>query len=336
MRTLVNFRLAKGMLFGAMLTLGACSFAPPYEQPQSPVPVQYFQPETTKDVVSDSSTVRLNWRDYFTSPQLRVLIEQALLDNRDLQVMTLRIREAQAIYGIERSNLYPDLTASAAAARMGMPREMSAPGAARTNTQYSVVALASWELDFWGRIRNLNEAALNNYLMSESAQQAASLSLVSQVATVYYSVVAIDEQLRITREAVETRQRTYNMFRRRHEVGSGTRLEVAEAETLLTQAQAIEAELMQQRYSRLNQLAMLTGNYLLLDGLEKQPKGTLQVPTLHVGLPSELLLYRPDIMAAESKLRAANANIGAARAAFFPSITLNGGVAGMSSIFEFI
>ena len=332
-----------GLALGASLALAACSFAPPYEQPASPVP-QAFSSSVSSSVSSSAapltaaasasastSAPRLPWRQYFTDPQLQSLIETALENNRNLEVLTLRIQEARALYGIEHSSLFPGLTANASASRVGLPSEISPTGSGQTISQYSVAAIASWELDFWGRIRNLNEAALQNYLISESAQQAGALSLIGQVAMGYYSVRAIDEQMRIAQDAVATRQRTYNMFVRRHQVGSGTRLEVAEAETLLTQAQALLAELVQQRQSRLNQLAMLTADYGLTQRFASTAVTPLALVSLEAGLSSELLLYRPDIIAAESKLKAANANIGAARAAFFPSITLNAAAAGVST-----
>ncbi|AWB32432.1 efflux transporter outer membrane subunit [Orrella marina] len=312
---------------GVIVSLSACSFAPPYEQPDSPVPGQY-------PVASAEPLVRLGWEDYFTDPRLQVLIRSALENNRELEVMTLRIREAQALYGIERSSLYPGLRADAGASRVGLPGEVSPLGTTQTITQYSVAGIASWELDFWGRIRNLNEAALRNYLVTESAQQAAALTLIAQVASTYYAIAAIDDQLDIAQEAVSTRQRTYDMFRRRHAVGSGTRLEVAEAETLLTQAQAMVAELGQQRQSRLNQLAVLTADYSVLSAMQATGdaiQADLSLPEIGAGLPSELLLFRPDIVAAENRLKGANANIGVARAAFFPSVTLNGAVAGVST-----
>ena len=330
---------AFGLALGALFALAACSFAPPYEQPASPVPQTFREASTTitpprastLNATSQAAVTRLAWRQYFTDPALQQLIETALQNNRNLEILTLRIQEAQALYGIEHSTLFPGVTASASASRVGLPSEISPTRSAQTISQYSVAAIASWEIDFWGRIRNLNQAALQNYLISESAQQAGALSLIGQVAMSYYSVSTIDEQMRIAKDAVATRQRTYDMFVRRHQVGSGTRLEIAEAETLLTQAQALVAELMQQRQTRLNQLAMLTGEYGLLDGLAQATVNPQALGVLEVGLPSELLLYRPDIIAAESKLKAANANIGAARAAFFPSITLNAAAAGVST-----
>lgn len=326
---------ARAFVGGLTVLLCACSFAPPYERPDSPVPGRYPAVNAAVNAAEKvEPSPRLSWDAYFTDPRLQVLIRAALENNRELEVMTLRIREAQALYGIERSSLFPGLRADAGASRIGLPGEVSPLGTAQTITQYSVAGIASWELDFWGRIRNLNEVALSNYLVSESAQQAAALSLIAQVASTYYAIAAIDDQLTIAREAVSTRQRTYDMFRRRHAVGSGTRLEVAEAETLLTQAQAMVAELQQQRQSRINQLAVLTGDYAVLAELQSPGKLTqaeLRLPDIKPGVPSELMLYRPDIVAAESRLKGANASIGAARAAFFPSITLNGALAGVSA-----
>lgn len=318
------------LIFVATVLSGACSMAPTYQTPEIPVPDRYDVKQGSGLDLDGNASVRLSWKQYFTDPELQRLIDQALQNNRDLVVMILRVQEAQALYGIERSSLFPGLTASAAAARVGLPSELSPTRSAQSISQYSVAAIASWEIDFWGRIRNLNEVALRNYLVSESTQLAARISLIGQVAQVYYSLVATIEQMDIASAAVLARQRTFEMFRRRFQVGSGTRLEVAQSETLLTQAQAMVAELAQQKRRLLNHLALLTGDYGLLDGLSGSKNVNLSLPALDAGLPSELLLHRPDIVAAEERLKAANANIGAARAAFFPSITLNGAVAGIS------
>jgi len=308
------------------LSQAACSLAPQYERPDSPVPDQYPGAELSNQ--GEPTASRLPWKDFFTDPTLQQLIKTALERNRDLAVMTERISESAAIYGIERSSLFPGVRADAAAARVGLPSELSRGLGASPVTQYSVAAIASWELDFWGRIRNLNEAALQNYLVTESAQQAAALSLIARVASAYYTLAGIEEQIAIARQAVDSRQRTYDLFRRRYELGSGTKLEVAESETLLTQAQEMFAELSKQKRLVLNLLAQLTGDYSLAENLQVN---FAKLPELKPGLPSELLLYRPDIMAAEYKLKGANANIGAARAAFFPSITLNGAAASVST-----
>jgi multidrug efflux system outer membrane protein len=209
--------------------------------------------------------------------------------------------------------------------RLGVPESISQTGSANTVPIYAVGAsVVGWELDFWGRVRNLNESALEQFLASDSARRAVTVSLVAQVADGYLALRELDERIRITRDTIRTREESLRIFNRRFEQGAATRLDVAQVETLLTQAQTLGAQLEQARAAQAHALTLLLGTPA--EGLSDRASlnDSALVPELPVGLPSDLLQDRPDIVAAEHRLRAANANIGAARAAFFPTITLTG------------
>lgn len=315
----------------ALLTLAGCSFAPEYQRPPLPVPPAYPSVSTEETSSRAMSVATLRWQDYFIDPQLQALINQALDNNRDLRVMLLRVKEAQAGYGIQRADLLPSLNVGGAAARLGLPGEITPLSDGRPISQFIAGFNASWELDFWGRVQSLNEAALNEYLATDAARQAAQLSLIVQVADTYLNLLDLDERLHIANKAIDSRQTSFDMLTRRYQVGSGTNFEVVQAETLLTQAQALAVQLRQAQAAQANLLTLLLGSAPTLTLSGRALKDNMLVSELKFGQPSDLLLNRPDIMAAEFKLKAANANIGAARAAFFPRITLNAAYGGIST-----
>jgi outer membrane protein, multidrug efflux system len=317
-----------------MLAAG-CSFAPEFTRPALPIANEYppdapMPPGTKPDA---PTAAEVAWRDYFADPQLQARIAQALDNNRDLRVAVLRVQEARAFYQIRRADQFPTLDANAATLRLripdnlnvGIPGNLGVTGTGSTESLYVVGAsIARWELDFWGRVRNLKEAALEQFLASDASRRAVTVSLVAQVADGYFTLRELDERIRIARDTIRTREESLRIFKRRFEVGTTTRLDVAQVETLLTQAQTLGAQLEQARAAQAHALTLLVGTQPA--GLEERANlnDTELMHELRVGLPSELLQERPDILAAENRLRAANANIGAARAAFFPSITLTG------------
>ena len=317
--------------FCVLLTLTGCSLAPEYQRPELPVPTDYPGAPLDKTNSSAISAASLRWQDYFVDPQLQFLINHALISNRDLRVTILRVKEAQAAYGIQRADLMPSVNVGAAAARLGLPGEITPLSDGRPVSQYIAGFNASWELDFWGRVQSLNAAALNEYLATDSARQAAQLSLIVQVTDTYLNLLDLDERLRIANKAIDSRQKSFEMLTRRYQVGSGTNFEVVQAETLLTQAQTLAVQLRQAQAAQKNLLTLLLGDTPSLSFSDRELKDSVLLSELKVGQPSELLLNRPDIIAAEFKLKAANANIGAARAAFFPRITLNAAFGGIST-----
>ncbi|WP_253074431.1 efflux transporter outer membrane subunit [Paraburkholderia tropica] len=305
------------------------SLAPEYQQPPLPVPPTF--PESGAQQNGDASSaaalraVEVGWKDYFTDPVLQGLIADALDHNKDLQLAIQRVEEARAMYGIRRADQFPTLGVEADLARARVPAQLSGYGVPMTATQYQVgIGMASWELDFWGRVANLKEAALQNYLATDAARQAVTLAVVEQVANSYLSLRELDERLMLTQQTIASRKESYRIFKRRHEVGSISRLDLKQVETLWRQAEALGAQLQQERATRLNALQLLVGKPIDLPHEDVKLDDNAVMRGLPAGLPSDLLTNRPDIVAAEYQLRGANANIGAARAEFFPKITLTG------------
>ncbi len=303
----------------ALLLAGCASMAPPYEVPALPVSAFYANNAMQEGV----SVAAIGWLEYFTDRQLQAVIALALDNNRDLRTAVLRVEEARAIYGIQRSEQFPAIGAQAGLDRSRIPADLSPTGKSLVGSQYQVaLGQASWEIDFWARVRNLKDAALENYLATDAARRAAAIGLVAQVANSYLSLRELDERLVLARRTIVSRAESLRIFTRRVEVGSTSRLNLTQVQTLLTQAQALGAQLEQLRAAQWHALTLLVGApvdlHLVPEHLDEQ-----YLPVeLGAGLPSDLLIQRPDIVAAEHQLKATNANIGAARAAFFPRVTL--------------
>jgi len=297
--------------------------APPYTTPALPVASAY----ATDGSQDGASATSIAWRDYFTDPQLQTLIELALANNRDLRTAVLRVEEARATYGIQRAERFPTIGAQASEDRSLTPGDLNTTGKPLIASQYQVgLGLSGWEIDFWGRVRSLQDAALESYLATDSAHRAATLALVEQVANSYFSLREFDERIVLAQQTIASRTESLRIFTRRVEVGSTSRLNLTQVQTLLTQAQTLGAQLEQERAAQSHALTLLLGAPVDLP-LGQGPMDDRQaLRELRPGLPSDLLIQRPDIVAAEHQLKAANANIGAARAAFFPSIALTSSV----------
>ena len=305
--------------------LAGCSLSPFYERPALPTAAYY---PGVQDVATQTTPgiEQLGWHEFFTDAGLRELIAQALENNRDLRIAMRRVEEARGLYGIQRADRLPGISADAMASRSRVPADLSPTGSAMTSDQYqATLSLSTWELDFWGRVRSLTAAALESYLATEEARRAVVISLVAQVANTYLLERELDERIVIAQQTLATRVDSYRIARRRYEVGYASKLDAVQADTLLNQARADLAALMRQRDQNRNALTLLVGVPTV--ATETRPLSWIEsgfVRELPVGLPSELLINRPDVLAAEHRLKAANANIGAARAAFFPRIVLTG------------
>lgn len=305
--------------------LTGCSLAPAYKRPAMPTAMMYPGVESAATQTGPGAD-QVGWREFFTDARLKELIAQALQNNRDLRIAVQRVEEARALYGIQRADLLPSISASAAGTRSRVPGDLSLTGSALTADQYqAALTLSAWEIDLWGRVRSLTEAALQTYLSTEEAERAVLVSLVSQVANFYLVERELDELVYIAENTIAIRQESYRIARRRYEVGYSSKLDAVQAETLLSQARVDLAGLRRRRDLNRNALTLLVGVPVI--DLEVQPLSRIEqgfVRDIAVGLPSDILINRPDILAAEYRLKAANANIGAARAAFFPSIVLTG------------
>jgi len=304
---------------GGLLLAGCASLAPPYTRPEPPVPAQFElgAPPLARQAAS------LPWQDYFADARLQALIAQALDHNRDLRQAAARVAQARAALGIQQAEALPTLAAQAGGQRQRVPGDLNLTGRPVVGNDFQVgLGLGSWELDFWGRVRSLEGAARESFLASEAAQAAARLSLITQVAQADLALRELDERLALANLTVSSRSESLRIFTRRVEVGATSRLALTQVQTLLTQAQALSAQLDLARANQAHALMLLVGGPL--DSRTVPLLAATRLAELQPGLPAELLDHRPDLLAAEHQLKAANANIGAARAAFFPRIALTG------------
>jgi multidrug efflux system outer membrane protein len=319
-------RTAFFLLAVIVTLLGGCSLAPTYTRPEAPVPADWpGGPSYKQQAVGPgaAAAVDIQWRDFFVDERLQKVIDLALANNRDLRVAALNIERTRALYRIQRAELFPVVNASGTASKERVPGILSQSGQPATVELYNVnLGISSWELDLFGRIRNLKDAALEQYLATEQARVSAQISLVAEVANTYLTLAADRENLKLAQSTLETQQATYEMIRRRAEVGASSDLDLRQAQTRVDAARVDIARYTGQVALDENALTLLVGSPV--------PSGLLPVELGDVGalkdftpgLPSEVLQHRPDILQAESQLRAAHANIGAARAALFPRITL--------------
>lgn len=316
-----TFAVALGAL------LAGCQFAPPHVRPDLPTAPE-FPSAYAGDVMLGQRAVEIGWRDFFADPQLQLLVATALEHNRDLAVAVAQIEEARGQYRIQRADQLPTLGATGDAAITRTPGAVSGiPGAPSiTDDFYSIgVGITGFELDFWGGVRNLTDAARSQYLATIQAQRAFRLTLIRDVASTYFASREAEERIDLAEETVRSRQQGLRIARLRLDAGVTSALDFRQAESLLTQAETELAALRLSKARNDNFLAVLIGGPIPAQLPTPLPLAAQKAgPIIAAGLPSELMVVRPDILAAEERLRASRANIGAARAAFFPSISLTG------------
>lgn len=310
------------------LALAGCQLAPDYQRPESPVASSYPDGEARIDEPGFVAA-EMPWQSFFADPQLQVLIRQALANNRDLQAAVYRIEETRGLYRIQDADRFPSLGIGADVTRGRFnpsAGQAAGAGAGSVSETYSVSATVSaFELDFWGRVRNLSTAARAQYFASVEAQRAFRLSLIRDVASTYLALRESVERIALAEATVISRREGLRIAKVRLDAGITSALDFNQAEALLTQAETQLASIMLTRAESQNLLAVLTGG-VVAEPLP-QPLSLAEQsspPALDAGLPSSLLVSRPDILAAEQNLIAARANIGVARAAFFPQVSLTG------------
>ena len=314
-RTMQRALTALGL--AALLGAGGCmSLAPEYQRPAAPVPAAYPNDAVPAGAAAPAAA-DVDWQAYFADPRLKRLIEIALANNRDLRIAVLNIEQARATYQVKRADELPTVGAGVQATRQ--------PGSSGglVNTYSVGVQVSSYELDFFGRVRSLSQAALAQYLATDEARKTVQIALISSVANGYLNLLADDELLRVTRDTLATREESFKLTKLKFDNGAASELDFRQAESLLEGARVTLASTVRQRALDENALVLLLGETLPADLPVPLPLAGQQVSAeLPAGLPSELLARRPDVRSAEQQLIAANANIGAARAAFFPRITL--------------
>ncbi|MPW23645.1 efflux transporter outer membrane subunit [Paraburkholderia sp. CNPSo 3157] len=324
--------LALTIVAGTLMAAG-CTMTPAYQRPTAPTSNLYptggvyaTRPDHSSGDRSakERAAVDIGWREFFADPRLQKLVEIALSNNRDLRVAVLNVDADRERYRITRAASFPVIDASAGANVRHAPKDLAVFGQT-VSRDYTVGLNTSWEIDFWGRIRSLSGAALAQYLATAQARKSVHIALVAQVADEYLTLLAYDDLLTVTKNTLSTAQASYELTKLQFDTGVGSELNLREAQSVVDHARANLQAQARARAQAENALVLLIGEPLPDDlplGLSLDAQDLLaDVPA---GLPSDLLSRRPDIMAAEEQLIAANANIGAARAAFFPRISLTG------------
>lgn len=312
------------MITAALCT--GCSLIPEYNRPEAPVPASW----PSGPAYDNSGAMQegllaegLHWREFFTDKRLQEVIETALRNNRDLRVAALNVERARALYRIQRSELLPTVNGSATGIRQRVPADLTGSGRSITTEQFSAnLGITSWELDFFGRIRSLEKRALEEFLATEHARRSVQILLISEVASAYLTLAADRENLQLAKSTLETQQASYDLIRRRFEVGLAPKLDLSQVQTRVDTARVDVARFTELSAQDENALNLLVGTPVPPELLPETLSEIEPLPDVSPGTSSEVLLRRPDILQAESLLKAANADIGAARASLFPRISL--------------
>jgi outer membrane protein, multidrug efflux system len=322
-------------VFTATLISGCAYMAPSYERPEFAAPNDW--PNSTKPALKADLTIATpvalsisaaNWRAYFLDPRLQSLIEAALKNNRDLRISVARVEEARALYGIGRADRLPSVNLTASRSETQTPQTLLPQGTpgeeVRTRRADVNLGLLAFELDFWGRVASLSQAARASYLASEQAQRAFELSLIADVADADFNLRELAERASLASQSVSARSNSLALIAKRREVGLASDFDLLSAQGALEAARAEHAALERAKSQAENFLRLLLGTNVAVASEPASLSQAQIVAEIAPGLPAEVLLNRPDVLAAEQRLIAAKANIGAARAAFFPRIALTG------------
>jgi len=318
------------LLLGTALVPAGCNMAPQYDRPNAPVRADWPSSTAYRDTQTASNAPQapdLSWQEFFSDEKLRKLIGTALSSNRNLRLAALNVERARALYGIQRAELLPTADAVAAGSKQRLPADLSQTGHRATLEQYSVnLGVFSWEPDFFGRIRNLKDRALEEYLATEQARRSAQILLISSVANAYLVLAADREGLALAQTTLATQQDAYNLVKRSCDLGLAPELDLYRAQMQVDAARGDVARFTQLAAQDENALNLLLGAAAPGELLPARLSGVTPPEEISPGMPSEVLLRRPDVLQAESLLRAAHADIGAARATLFPRISLTAAV----------
>ena len=314
-------------ILGLGAVVAGCTMAPKYQRPAAPVSGTWpgGSPTSGLSGSSTNTAANLDWREFFDDPRLRQLIGLALTNNRDLRIAALRVEQTRAQYRIRRADLFPSLQGDASMRRTKASGTVSEFNGGAITTVYNLDVGASYEVDLFGRVRSLKDEALETYFASGENRRSVQIALVSQVATEYLTQLRLLEAKAVANQTLATVQSSYDLIKRSFELGAASELDLRTAEGQVETVRVNSASFLQMLAESENALVVLVGQPLPPDLPAGQPFQQQKLLTdLPVGIPSEVLQRRPDILAAEHNLKAANADIGAARAAFFPRILLTG------------
>jgi outer membrane protein, multidrug efflux system len=336
-------RHAFTLLLGMSIVMGGCTMAPEYSRPEAPVPADWPSGaaySATRPATAPSDVMRLTWQEFFSDVKLQYVIEMALQNNRDLRLAALNVERAHALYDVQRAEWLPVLDASASYTRQKVPANIAGlPSPQYTFSHYGGnVFVSAWEIDFFGRIRSLVDQALEQYLASEQARRSVQILLVSEVANAYLTLAADRDTLKLAKTTLDTQQAAYDLVKRRLDRGYVPELDLYRAQTQVDTAKVDAARYTQIVAQDENELNLLAGAPVPEELLPAELSGISPPKQISPGVSSHVLLCRPDVLQAEDLLKAANANIGAARAAFFPRISLTTslgtGSAALSDLFK--
>ncbi|PCE24875.1 efflux transporter outer membrane subunit [Burkholderia ubonensis] len=316
------------------LTLAGCSLAPRYERPAAPVPSTYVPVDDVPSAAQPSNPALLDdWRAYFTDPALQAWIDAALANNRDLRVAAGRVEEARALYGVQRADRLPSVDANLGYERTRVydpvVRQSAVSGLYRAG-----VGISAYELDLFGRVKSLSDAALAEYFATAEAQRTVRIGVIAEVANAYVAERSLYEQLALAQRTLDARERIASLTQRRYAAGTSDAIELRSAEMLVAAARASQAALQREHAQAVRALQLLAGDFARAAPGDGLTLDTLAIAPVAPGAPSALLERRPDIRQAEARLKAANAQIGAARAAFFPRITLTTDIGSVGDAFS--
>ena len=314
------------MVIGSVLFLNGCLTSPKYSRQEAPVPTEWPSGSAYQNATmtqNTNSVSDLKWQEFFRDEKLQKIILTTLNNNRDLRLAVLNIERARAIYGIQRAELLPTVNVVGSGGKQRSATDLTEPEQPRTTERYDVnLGVVAWELDLFGRIRSLKKQALQEYLATEEVRRAAQITLVSEVAGVYLTLAADRENLKLAQATLATQKDAYDLIRQQYEKGVATELDLQRAQTQVDAAKGDIARYTQLVAQDLNALNLLAGVSVTHELLPSDLTGITPLKDILPGLSSEVLLLRPDIMAAEHQLKGTHAYIGAARAAFFPRISL--------------
>jgi len=311
------------LLLTGTLALSGCQILPEFSKPAAPIPEKFPVVAEPAAAPAAAPVADIGWNEFFLNPDLRQTIAAALISNRDLKTAALRIEEARAMYNIQRSDRLPTVNGTAG---VSDSRQLLA-GTMRDTTVYQVgVGMTAFELDFFGRVKNLSEAALAQFFATEEAQRAMQVSLVGEVAKAWLAERGLSEQIALAERTLKARSTSYDLVKQRFDAGITNALELRQSETLVQTARSAVLSLKRQHALSMNALALLVGTSVTPPTQSANLSSQAVTADIGAGLSSELLTHRPDIRAAEQRLRSTQANIAAARAAFFPRISLTAGL----------
>jgi multidrug efflux system outer membrane protein len=323
------------LLLGITTVSTGCKLAPKYGRPPAPVPAAWptgpaYAPAGTATNAPEAPDLR--WQDFFPDERLAKLIETALTNNRDLRVAALNVERARALYGIQRAALLPTVDATASGSQQRLPADLSPTGKRATVEQYNVgLGVFGWELDFFGRLRSLKDRALEEYLATEQARRSVQILLVSSVANAYLALAADRESMVLAQTTLTAQQSAYDFVKHRVDRGTASDVDLYRAQTQVDSARGDIARFTQLVAQDENALSLLLGDPISSELLPTDLKNVTAPRGVSAGVSSEVLLRRPDVLQAESLLRAAYADIGAARASLFPRISLTAAAGTASS-----